>query len=473
MNRLLLAFIATLSLHSAIAQSGYRLDFKITGLRDTVVNLGYYLSEQSYRKDTAQVDANGSFTFQGDKSLPQGVYFLVLKNSLQFQFVLGEDQHFSMTTDRADYIKNMKVTGDPDNEGYFENLNYSAARYREAEPFVKVLRDSMATADAKKVAQDNYKRIFDQVITRQNELMAKHPTWVSSRWLQATRQIEVPEAPKDSNGKVDSTFQYRYYRAHYFDYFDLSDEALLRLPKPLYAEKLKEYLDKLVPPHPDSIFREVNNLVKKAKKNPDTYKWCVWTCLTHYGNHRIMGLDEVYVRLYDAYVANGEMDFWLDKNMKQTVKEYVDKVRLSLIGNTGPNLTMQDASLKPRSLYDIKSTYTILYFFRPTCGHCREETPKLVEFYNRNKKRFDLEVFAVNTDSSLADMKKFIAEMNVPWITVSGPRSYVGPFSKFYHADLTPTIYILDNRKKIIAKKIDIGQFEDFLARHSKMNSKI
>lgn len=473
MKRLFLSLTATLLLHPAFAQSGYRLDFHVTGLKDTVVNLGYYLSEQSYRKDTAQVDAKGNFTFQGEKPLPQGVYFLVLKNALQFQFVMGADQHFSISTDRADYINTMRVTGDPDNEAYFESLNYSAARYREAEPYLKVLKDSTATADAKKVAQDNYKRIFDQVIARQNEITAQHPTWVSSRWLQATRQVEVPLPPKDENGKVDSTFQYRYYRAHYFDYFDLSDEALLRLPRPLYAEKLKEYLDKLVPQTPDSLFREINKLVARAKKNPDTYKWCVWTCITHYGSHPIMGLDEVYVRLYDAYVATGEMDFWLDKKMKQTVKEYVDKVRLSLIGNTGPNLTMQDVNLKPRSLYDIKSTYTILYFFRPTCGHCREETPKLVEFYNQNKKRFDLEVFAVDTDSSLADLKKFIGDLQIEWVTVSGPRSYVGHFSKFYHADLTPTIYILDNRKKIIAKKLGIEQFEDFLARHSKRNSKI
>jgi peroxiredoxin len=185
-----------------------------------------------------------------------------------------------------------------------------------------------------------------------------------------------------------------------------------------------------------------------------------------------MGLDEVYVNIYDKYIASGEMDYWLDKNSKQNFKEYVDKVRLSLVGHTAPNLIMQDQNFKPKSMYDIKKRYTILFIFDPTCGHCKEATPKLVEFYNKYKTRFDLEVFAVSTDTSMQKMRDFVKEMKATWITVNGPRTYVGTYNKLYHADTMPTMYIIDDSHKIAAKKLGIEQLPEFFERNEKVAKK-
>ena len=130
---------------------------------------------------------------------------------------------------------------------------------------------------------------------------------------------------------------------------------------------------------------------------------------------------------------------------------------------------MQDLNFQPKSMYDIKAKYTILFIFNPDCGHCREETPKLVDFYNKDKAKYDLEVFAISTDTSMKKMRDFVKEFKTPWITVDGPRSYVKEhFSKLYHSDTTPTIFILDDKKKIIAKKIGVGQLDSFLKKHEK-----
>jgi len=213
----------------------------------------------------------------------------------------------------------------------------------------------------------------------------------------------------------------------------------------------------------------INGLAAKVKSNPETYKFLVWNALLNYQNPKIMGLDEVYVRLYDTYFASGEMDFWISASIKKSLKEYADKLRLSLVGQTAKNLIMQDQNLVLRSMYDIGKKYTILYFFDPDCGHCREETPKLVDFYNKNKDRFDLEVYAVSADTSMLKMKNYIKEMKMPWITVNGPRSTVGSYQKLYDAFSTPTLYILDQKKKIIAKKPPIERLVDFLEHYERM----
>jgi thiol-disulfide isomerase/thioredoxin len=469
--RLITLATLLIAAQTAIAQNqtGYKIDFTVKGLKDTVAFLGFYYGEQTFLKDTARVNGQGAFTFDGKKPLAQGVYFMVLDKTRMVDFVVGHDQFFTLETSTDDYVKNMKVTGDDDNRLFFENMLFNMERNSEAEPWLKILQDSTLKDEAKKTAaREELKKINEKVLAFQNGVIEKYPQTLTARIFKAGKQIEVPDPPTRADGTIDSTFQFRYYRDHYFDYFDLADDALIRLPKPIYTEKLKDYLDRLFLQDPDTLMKAITALVDKVKKNQETFKYLVWNCILHYQTPKIMGLDEVYIKLFDRYFATGEMDFWLDKKIRQNMKDYADKLRLATLGRTAPNLIMQDASLQPRSMYDIKKRYTILWIFDPGCGHCREETPKLVNFYNANKDRFSVEVYAVSTDTSLQKMRDFIKEMKTTWITVNGPRTYVGTYNKLYYADTTPTMYIIDDRKKIIAKKLAVDQLEDFLTRYEK-----
>jgi peroxiredoxin len=141
---------------------------------------------------------------------------------------------------------------------------------------------------------------------------------------------------------------------------------------------------------------------------------------------------------------------------------------LSTLGKTAPDLIMKDTQDQLRSLYAIKNKYTIVFFFDPDCGHCREETPKLVEFYAKDKAKLDVEVFAVSTDSSMTKLKKFITEFKTPWTTVNFYYSAVGHYQSLYDAPSTPTLYVLDDKKKIIGKKIPIEKLEEFITNHEK-----
>lgn len=474
--RICLIFILALFSLNGSAQPGYKIDFKIRGLQDTTIYLGFFQGEGNkagtYLKDTARVDAHGSFTFEGSKTLNQGIYFLVLNKNRLFDLVISSDQHFSIETDPEDYYGHAKVTGDEDNRLYFDYTAFDAESRKEADPFVSILRDSTASKEKKTEAQEVFRKINEKVIGRQTEIIENYPATMTARFFKATKQLEVPDPPKKEDGTIDSTFQFRYYRDHYFDAFDLSDDALYRLPKPFYQEKIKDYLDRLIVQDPDTLTKAIEKMISKAKKNPETYKIAFWICFTHYQSHPIMGLDEVYVNLYDKYIATGEMDYWLDKSAKQSIKEYVNKVRLSLIGNTAPNLIMQDQNFQPRSMYDLKKKYTILFIFNPDCGHCREETPKLVKFYNHSREKLDLEVYAVSTDTSMKKMRDYIKEMKTNWVTVNGPRTYVGIYSKLYHADTTPALYIIDDKHKIVGKKILADQLDEFFEKYEKILKK-
>jgi len=467
MRPVLITFFFLVSI-TGFAQQGYSLRFKVQGLKDTTVYLAHYYGESNQLKDTAKVSSKGEFTFDGKKALPQGMYMLVINKTRVMEFVISQTQRFSFETNSSDYIKNMKVTGDIDNKLFFEDMIFNVERHKEAEPFIKIIKDSTLAEDKKKDARAGFAKINDKVTRYQKDIMAKYPTTLTARIFKANTAVIIPDAPKKADGTIDSTFQLRWYREHFFDNFDLADDALIRMPKAIYAQKINEYLDKLYVPQADTITKAINKLVAMAKKNQETYKYPVFTIMRKYQEPEIMGLDEVYVNLYDKYVAPGDMDYWMNANYKKNVKEYADRLRKSLVGKPGANLIMQDANLKPRSMYDIKQKYTILFIFDPDCGHCRKETPVLVNFYNKNKVKFDVEVFAVSADTSITKMKDYIKEMKMPWITVNGPRTYVGNYQDLYDAITTPSLYILDRKHNIIAKKVPVEKLEDFLTQYEK-----
>lgn len=448
---------------------GYELNFKVNGLKDTTVYLGYYYAESTYVRDTARVNASGQFKFKRAQALPQGIYFLVLDKTRLFDLVVGNNQHFTLETSTDDYVKNMVVKNDDDNRLFFENLRFNMERGKEADPFIKILQDStVKDENQKKAARESFGKINEKVMAYQNDLIKTYPKTMTARLLKSTKRIDIPEPPKRADGSIDSTFQLRYYREHFFDYFDLSDDALIRLPQPIYSQKVNEYLDKLFPPHADSIKKAIEPMIAKARKNQETYKYLVWTLVMKYQTPEYMGLDELFVYLNDTYFASGEMNFWANDKMKKNLKDHADRLRKSLIGKTAPNLIMQDAALQPKELYKIKNKYTLVYFFDPDCGACKTETPKLVDFYSKNKTKFDVEVFAVSADTSMQKMKDYIKNMNMKWITVNGPRTYVGSYHDLYDAMTTPTLYILDEKKKIIGKKIPADKLENFLTNYER-----
>lgn len=459
---------------AAQTQTGYAIDFKVSGLKDTTAYLGYYFSDNTYIGDTAHVNSKGEFVFKGKKTLPQGWYFLVMNRIKLMNLMIGPNQHFSVVTDTAGLkppYQNLVFKNDLDNTLYYNNLIHNAELHKKAEPYIKILRDSLLKDEAKKKeAQAAYRKIGEEAQQYQDKIIAEHPETMTARLFKTTKQVVIPDPPKRTDGKVDSLFQLKYYREHYFDNFDLSDDALLRIDQPFYTKKVNEYLDRLYVQHPDTIMNAITKLVSKAKKNPETYRFLMIHLTSKYGTPEYMGMDEVFVWLYYTYYATGEMDFWANDKHKKNLKEFADKYCMSLIGKTAPNMIMQDEKLQPKSMYDIKSKYTILYFFDHSCGHCRKETPVLVDFYKKNKTRLNVEVYAVDIDSSMADMRAFIKTFGTTWTTVNGPRTYLKvTYAAQYDVPSFPTIYILDEKKKIIAKKPPTDKIESFLINYEKV----
>jgi thiol-disulfide isomerase/thioredoxin len=163
--------------------------------------------------------------------------------------------------------------------------------------------------------------------------------------------------------------------------------------------------------------------------------------------------------------------------LKVKIQERVNKIKPNILGTPAYNLTMLDTSLKISnntlvagtlkyiSLYDIKAKYTVLVFWDPTCSHCKVEVPELYHIYDSLKsKGVSIEVYSVGIESDPELWKEFIRKNKLNWINVTDPANQTH-FRDYYDIYSTPVIYLLDEQKRIIAKRLDPGKVRDFIAR--------
>jgi thiol-disulfide isomerase/thioredoxin len=105
-------------------------------------------------------------------------------------------------------------------------------------------------------------------------------------------------------------------------------------------------------------------------------------------------------------------------------------------------------------LHQIDAKYIVLYFWETDCGHCKIATPMLYDIYKKHKDK-GLEVFAVYTQNKKQEWINYINDKGYNWINTWDPNNTTY-FRLFYDIYSTPTVYLLDENKKIIAKRISV-----------------
>ncbi|MCB9192246.1 MAG: DUF5106 domain-containing protein [Flavobacteriales bacterium] len=476
MRRLLFVLLILTSVSAKAQKEGYEIEFNIAGCKEGTAILAYYYGDKQYIKDSTKVDAKGSFTFKGDESLDQGIYITVMPpDNKYFEVIVDEDQKFSMTSKYGNPIRDMKVSGHEENKRFYEYLKYLEDQKTKSTPLSKKAEELKAadslgfreTPEFKKL-QEELAVIDEEVKEYKNKFIADYPNALLSKVFQASKDPDIPEAPLLENGKPDSTFAYRYFKEHYWDNVDFSDERLIRTP--VYHSKLQKFMAKTVYQIPDSIVKEASILVEKTRKSKELFKYTVFWITSHFETSKQMGMDAVFVHMAKNYYMTGQA-FWADSTTIAKISDRARKLDYSLIGKTAPNLIMKDTAGVFQILHAIQKDYTVAYFWDPDCGHCKKVTPKVKEFYDKFKKELDVEIYAVCTNADEREgWVKYINEHNLDWINVEDPEQKTA-YKYLYDIYSTPVIYLLDKEKKIIAKRLGAEDLEGFIRHHRKKNS--
>jgi thiol-disulfide isomerase/thioredoxin len=147
------------------------------------------------------------------------------------------------------------------------------------------------------------------------------------------------------------------------------------------------------------------------------------------------------------------------KDMKIT-QERAQEMRSSLVGMIGQNVWGKDKNGFKRSLYDLNSPIKIIYIYYTDCDHCKEETPKLRDIYDKWNKR-GVEIFSIGANvKERTDWLNFEKNYGINWTNVMDPQ-LESKFNEKYFVDNTPEIYVLDKNFRIIAKNLKPEQLTE------------
>ena len=219
---------------------------------------------------------------------------------------------------------------------------------------------------------------------------------------------------------------------------------------------------KIVMKVPDSIIVEADRIIEKSKANKDVFRYVVVYLLNYYETTKIMGMDKVFVSIAEKYYLTGEA-YWADSTMLAKFEERVRKLKPTLIGEIAHDIKMPTNTGEYVTLHQVNATYTILVFWEPDCGHCKKVVPKIYKISKKFKDK-GVKAFAVYTQADKEEWLKFINEHGLDWLNVYDPY-HLSHYRNFYDIYSTPVIYLLNEKKEIVAKRLDVEQIEKLLNR--------
>lgn len=451
-------FLGSIAVH---AQDGINISVQVDGYSNSEAYLAYYYADKMYVRDTVQKNDQGVMVFQTDEVIPGGIYLVVFPpDNNYFQILLQEgNESFSMRTTYPELIPNMSVEGNEDNALFYEYLRFIGQQTPKAQALKKQYAE--ASEEEKPGIERAQDEIDGLVKAYQTDLIEQHPNTFAAAVIKANMPFDMPEF-EGATEEIKQKKQLDWIRSHYFDNLDLSDPKLIRTP--FFFEKVTYFLKSFYSPHPDSIGPALTKVLDAMESAEENFQFFLVHYLNEYAKSNIVGMDAVYVHLVDTYYATGRAP-WTDSDQLDKIIENANGLKPTLIGKIAPDIKLEKKDGATFNLHDIQSKYTVLYFWRFDCGHCQESTPVVKKFYEKFKdKGVTLVAVCTKFTDDIKGCWDYVEENEIEdWM--HGVDTYHrSKYMELYYIKSTPQIFILDQEKKIIIKKIGSEQLDDVMS---------
>jgi len=293
-----------------------------------------------------------------------------------------------------------------------------------------------------------YMRIQRDRISYMDSITQLYPDLYAVRLINAFRAPLIP-------GDITHSQRIDTLKECFFDLAPIDDPALLYAP--VYSFKLIDYL---------SLYQK-NTLTENEQE--EAYMEAVdWIMLNvsreeHLRNFVVEYLMEGFELLQMEGVQMHLADHYLDETCESDVVELVlsrmEGYKRMTPGKQAPDLIMRDVKGENFQLSELGHSYVLVLFWSSTCEGCRELLPDLYEWY-LSENIYDLEVVAISIDTSVRNFEYLYKQLEPSWITVHDPLGWNGKVSSDYHIYATPSLFLLDSKRTILARPSSFRQFQ-------------
>jgi thiol-disulfide isomerase/thioredoxin len=450
-----LFFLSFFLLFSLFLNSqGYKIKLRIDGLKDTTVLLAYHFRDKIYTVDSIYLNSKGKGVAKSENKLQQGQYLFYLPNGKYFDILIDYDQKFFVRNNANEFISNFKIRGSKSNKllrkfsKKIHETNLALNRLQKLKLQARTNKDSVDFFNSQIAVQHAKQQALQEEIRKGDD---------KNLFYSLFKTTLDPETPEHIR-KEDSLQQYYYYKKHFLDLVNFSDERLIRTNHLYY--KINQYLNRIVYQHYDSIAYATDEVIAKTPEKSLMRQFITDHLLGFYATSKYMTHRNIFVHLAEKHYLSGEA-FWSDSIKISKIKHRVNAIKPTLVDQIAPDLNLFRDNITPTSLHELVADYTILFFYEPDCGHCKEYTPKIKEISDQYWSK-GVEVFAVYTLVDTAEWNLYISENNLQsWNNVFDPYRKSGFYEK-YNLITTPKLYLLDNNKKIILSDVGFEQLRDY-----------
>ncbi|WP_117883918.1 TlpA disulfide reductase family protein [Aureibaculum luteum] len=439
-------FLLLLLLATAFANAQHTITGKMQPNADFEWMILYHMqgAKQNY---IANADIKeGAFSFTLSDTLNVGIYRLVydLQNQL-FIDVIYNNEDIAFTFNPENPNKEIQFSSSEENKLYYSYLNKSAG--------IQYTLDSLqvayfSTQNKPKINALYQKKHADLVETQeQSEKQSKGK--LAYHFIKASGRYNASQPIEKPNDYLKST------KTHFFDTVDFNNETLLG--STFITDKINDYIFYLNA----SDDYQVNNQLKKE---------AITTVITKIGTNYRLAKDIEEVLLYNFTQQQNVpiVRFILENYYNKLPASYQDldfkkdvEVKIkTAIGNKAPNINWTINNVK-NDLYKLSGSDTYLViFWSSQCGHCLKEIPVLNDYLKGNTK---IKVIAVGMEEETSKpiWQKLI--LNYPsFINVYGAHKWKNEFAREYGVTSTPSYFVLDANKNIMAKPDTIEDVKAF-----------
>jgi peroxiredoxin len=463
----LLLFLVFISI-AGFGQQGHNIKLTLKPYKNSLIYLAYYYGKLKAVADSTTLDDNSKGAFAGKEKLPGGIYLVVSpRKEILFEILLDSQQHFSISADTLDIVHSLTFTGSPDNKTF---QDYTELASKNGKAIADLQKDYAASKNKQDSTAtiDKIKKLNQEVQDYRDDIEKKYPTSLLATLFVTMKEPVIPPGDKQPGGKYDTAFAFRYYKSHYWDRVTFTDERIVRTP--IFEPKLEKYFKDLVPHIADSINKEVDWMLLYSRTSKELFKYLLVHFVQKYVNPEYMGEDAVFVHLFNKFINTGQAEFFTEKYRK-FLNDRAYSMMANLIGDPAANLEMVDSLNKPTPLYGVSASFVVVCFWDPTCSHCKEEVPKLDSIYNAKWKAEGVKMYGVMVDGGKENWERFIQEHHLDWINVYETKQQhdaveaagKAGYKQLYDVYQTPTLFLLDKDKRIIAKQLSYQQFDKLI----------
>lgn len=444
---------ALLAAFSVSAINGYKITLK-TNLNNHKVYLWYLYGENRYPLDTSMTNAEGTAVLEKPHALTGGVFVLYLTPRKALEFLLTEENVFTINIDTANVSGKTTFAGSKENTAYYDFLkkinfnNYQLELLRKKIESNKYSPDSLA--EFRNMAEAYLKQ----------ERLIKKQTIEKNKGSFLADLIAAGMKP-DVSRKNLLSWQ-RQTKKLFFENVNFADEALAFSPVlfNLYQEYINDYTYK----SGDSLIAACDTILKKASAGKENFKWSLYFLSSSFERSSVPGQDQVFVHLVEEYYKKGKC-WWLTPEQLSAMSRRAEVLKHLFIGTACPDFVAVDSSEKEASLYSKIKKLTVLYFWSYDCSHCLEETPKLAAWI---KKHPNINLVTACATPDEEKWKEKLKEFKLPGTHFIDPEMKAN-YTYTYSVTSTPQIFVIGPDKKILAKYIsDTQELDEFLKKRKK-----